>query len=328
MKKGVLKTISVCFAVCVMLSTFSLSACCTFGHTYSDLWTYDEQCHYHAADCNHRDEKSDGAEHDGDICSVCGYVAESLATTGFGVNEDGYVYSFVPDGPSEKPNSIVIPSFYQGIRVMGIAASAFNGALGNEYFSDVTRIVLPSGIKRVCRYSWEGEKDVPFSGTAYYKDEANWQDGLLYIGNCLIAARYEERESLNIKDGTRTIADYLLGTPNTYPSNQPSEITLPHSLETIGDGAFYHCKVESITIPANVTLIGRGAFCVAELKEATFETPNGWTTWVDDTSKMPTYMYGFWVYPTKEITLSESDLSNPAKAAVRLNEADARWVRT
>ena len=49
-------------------------------HTYSDLWSSDSQNHWHAATCEHTDQKSGYAAHsdgDGDgKCDACGYIME------------------------------------------------------------------------------------------------------------------------------------------------------------------------------------------------------------------------------------------------------------
>ena len=329
MKKGVSKLMTLFIAVCVTLSGFAMSSCCVSEHVYSDFWTYDMQYHYRAAECKHGDEITDKEEHDGDICSVCGYVDESLVTKGVGVNSDGYVYADRPNWyeEDEKPDSIVIPSFLGGIRVIGISEGAFGRLAGSDYYSNVTRIVLPSGIERVKtrKITASNENGAPFSSTAYYNDSANWENGLLYIGGCLIAARPSELQSLSVKEGTRVIADWLLG---EYANDTvPSEITFPGSLVTIGDGAFYPCKVQNLTVPKHVKYIGDKAFMCADLKEVIFENPKGWSTWIDDMSQAPTYLYGFWVYPKKKMTFPEKVLSDPEKAALRLDDTSGGWVR-
>lgn len=42
-------------------------------HSYSDEWSSDENFHWHACTDSDCDDSIDSAEHDGDICSVCGY---------------------------------------------------------------------------------------------------------------------------------------------------------------------------------------------------------------------------------------------------------------
>lgn len=62
--------------VCAVCCSFGLTACGeTHSHTFSDDWSKNETHHWHAATCEHTEEKSNYAEHDfsqSDTC-VCGY---------------------------------------------------------------------------------------------------------------------------------------------------------------------------------------------------------------------------------------------------------------
>lgn len=47
------------------------------GHTFSDEWSYDATNHWHAATCEHKDEKADVGAHDysdSHVCTVCGKI--------------------------------------------------------------------------------------------------------------------------------------------------------------------------------------------------------------------------------------------------------------
>lgn len=48
----------------------------THTHTFSESWTSDESCHWHAATCGHAEETSGMAAHvfQNGVCSVCGYT--------------------------------------------------------------------------------------------------------------------------------------------------------------------------------------------------------------------------------------------------------------
>lgn len=93
-------------------------------------------------------------------------------------------------------------------------------------------------------------------GTAYYKDEANWENDVLYVDHHLIQAKYEFSGDCVIKDGTKTIA-------NSAFSNLESleNITIPNSVLYIGQFGFYRCSsLKNVTIPDSVLSIDYRAF--------------------------------------------------------------------
>lgn len=93
-------------------------------------------------------------------------------------------------------------------------------------------------------------------GTAYYKDEANWENDVLYVDHHLIQAKYEFSGDCVIKDGTKTIA-------NSAFSNLESleNITIPNSVVYIGQFGFYRCSsLKNVTIPDSVLSIDYRAF--------------------------------------------------------------------
>ena len=95
-----------------------------------------------------------------------------------------------------------------------------------------------------------------FYNTAYYNDESNWNNGLLYLSNCLIEAMQNFANDYTIKDGTRIIAG-----GSFFGCTSLTSVTIPNSVTNIGNKAFYNCKsLTSITIPNNVTSIGDETF--------------------------------------------------------------------
>ncbi len=95
-----------------------------------------------------------------------------------------------------------------------------------------------------------------FYDTAYYNDESNWNNGILYIGNHLIYAEVDISGSVEIKQGTKTIADFAFAWCDLLTS-----ITIPDSVTSISDGVFEYCiSLTSITIPDSVTSIHHYAF--------------------------------------------------------------------
>ena len=133
--------------------------------------------------------------------------------------------------------SITIPD-----GVTSIGTYAFSGCTG------LTGITIPDNVTSIGGYV--------FYKTAYYNNDSNWEDNVLYIGNHLIKAKDSISGVYNIKDGTKTIANsaFLRCTGLT-------SVTIPDSVTSIGYYAFDSCTgLTNITIPDSVTSIEYYAF--------------------------------------------------------------------
>ncbi|MBR5828099.1 MAG: leucine-rich repeat domain-containing protein [Paludibacteraceae bacterium] len=114
--------------------------------------------------------------------------------------------------------------------------------------SSLTYVTIPSSVTSIGRYA--------FKGTAFYHNPSNWDNGALYLGNCLIHLADGYVGDYNIKENTRLIADAAF----EYCSSLTS-ITIPNSVTNIGYWTFSGCSsLTSITIPNSVTSIGSSAF--------------------------------------------------------------------
>ena len=94
-----------------------------------------------------------------------------------------------------------------------------------------------------------------FNVTDYYHNSENWENGVLYIGNYLIEAKWDLEGDYVIKTGTKTIADCAFSNRNYITG-----ITIPDSVTSIGDYAFDQSGLINITISDSVTDIGLQAF--------------------------------------------------------------------
>ena len=95
-----------------------------------------------------------------------------------------------------------------------------------------------------------------FSGTAYFNDESNWENGVLYIGKYLIEAKTSLSGEYIIKAGTKVIAHSAFQCCYNL-----TNITIPDSVTSIRGSAFSGCSsLKSIVIPDSVTSIGEWAF--------------------------------------------------------------------
>ena len=110
------------------------------------------------------------------------------------------------------------------------------------------------------------------NGTAYYNNEANWENGALYFDNYLLNVKYNVG-NLVVKDGTTCVAGILIdftGYEGYWPYTASLyDIELPDSLISIGSQAFFDCpSLYSVEIPENVQNIGYRAFGYTSLKES------------------------------------------------------------
>ena len=147
--------------------------------------------------------------------------------------------------------------------VTSIGGSLFDSA-------NIASIFIPDSVTRIesrafvsCHYLSsiiiEGSLEIgssAFSDTAYFNNSDNWQNKVLYIGNCLIAAK-STIETCVVKQGTTVIADRAF----SYCTSL-TNIELPNSLLIIGNWAFDGCsRLNNVIIPESVNAIGERTFC-------------------------------------------------------------------
>ena len=194
-----------------------------------------------------------------------------------------------------------------GNSVKSIGNGAFDGC------SSLTSITIPNSVTSIGGYAFRDCSRIPsitipnsvtsigyraFSNTGIYNDDSNWENGVLYISNCLIEVKSDQvAATYTIKDGTRVIAGGVFGDcksltsitiPNSVteigyrvfygcsgltspvynahcfaymPTSYEGAYTIPDGIKQIAGGAFERCKgLTSVTIPNSVKSIGYGAF--------------------------------------------------------------------
>ena len=99
-----------------------------------------------------------------------------------------------------------------------------------------------------------------FSNTAYYNDENNWDNGILYLKDYLLDVKKDISGEVKIKRNTRVIADYAFG-GYSGSCGDVTSIKLPEGLVVIGERSFSNCDgLTEITLPASLKTVHEEAF--------------------------------------------------------------------
>lgn len=161
-------------------------------------------------------------------------------------------------------NSVVLPN-----SLIGIGFRAFDSC------TSLTSVRIPDGVTSIKGNAFNGctalaSVTIPDSvasidsgalyNTAYYNNEANWEDGVLYVGNHLISAKDDLEGIYCVREGTKTIAYYAFAYCKKITS-----VTIPDSVTKIREGTFRECtSLVAVEIPDSVTDIEDWAFLGCE----------------------------------------------------------------
>ena len=180
----------------------------------------------------------------------------------FTLSEDKKSYS-VSSANKEMEGELVIPNEYEGLPVTKIDSYGFNSTyitkvvipdsvtiIGSEAFNnciELKEIVMSKNIEYVGNWC--------FNKTAFYNNEDNWENGILYCGSLLIEGKVDFEGTLKIKNGTKSVADSAF----RFRENL-KEVVFPNSLTHINNTAFYGCALTNLTLSEGLVYIGQGSF--------------------------------------------------------------------
>ena len=134
--------------------------------------------------------------------------------------------------------------------------------------SELTSITLPSTVVFIGNEAFEhcpNLQEIVFSDNLIQLystglDHTQWfknqPDGMVYIGNVAFKYKGTVPASLEIKDGTKSIADSAFD-----ECSELENVKIPDSVVRIGRYAFYGCtSIKTLIIPKSVTMTGDGLF--------------------------------------------------------------------
>ena len=105
-------------------------------------------------------------------------------------------------------------------------------SIGHDAFyncSNLNEINVPDSVTNIGRNA--------FYNTNYYNEDSNWENGVLYIGKCLIDVDDAAiTENYSVKDGTKVIACEAFAYCSVIKS-----VSIPDSVVNIGESTFYGC---------------------------------------------------------------------------------------
>ena len=225
----------------------------------------------------------------GGIFSYCPLLTE--------VECDGIIRSsstnFSSTGISKDESNYENGAFYIGTYLAGVDTSKMTAgtfrvkegtrSISGQAFSNVESKVkinsvdLGNTVKYIGSYAFDRMTSLlSFTGTdaltsmgtdalrdsGYYNTSSNWENDLLYLGHCLVAAKSDLSGEVTIKNGTVSIADSVFKDMRKITS-----VTFPDTLEIIGNEAFCIGRLysgepvlQAIHLPASVKKVGEYAF--------------------------------------------------------------------
>ena len=189
----------------------------------------------------------------------------------------------IPEGITDLGQAMFIRC--HSLRSVTIPSTVKN--LGDSTFSEcysLETVTIPEGVTYIgnCAFyecsslqyitipdSIEEIGSDAFTNTAYYNNPNKWLNGLLYVGNWVVAAA-PGITSANIRPGTVGIAGYAF---NYWGNGLLTSVSIPEGLKYICGGAFLYCEnLSSVNLPDSVKHIGAVAFHGT----AYYDNPNKW----------------------------------------------------
>ncbi len=204
----------------------------------------------------------------------------------YGYGSGGYIISEYTGTGSD----LTIPGYYKGMPIVKINSSVFQNKnlnsvtlndgleeIDSSAFSDnnLSKVIIPDSVKKIggSAFSWntnlseitfgKGIKRIganAFSNTAWYISQ---NSGAVYINNVLYTYKGVISGGFEVKEGTISISQ-----SSFFNQQDMNSITLPKSLEHIGNSAFYKCgSITEVNFPNGLREMDSYAFSNTGIKE-------------------------------------------------------------
>lgn len=198
------------------------------------------------------------------LCSIV--IPDSVTAVGSNAFSECESLSSVVLGSGIR--NIEDSAFYFCSQLESVIIPSSVETIGEDAFGDCEKlenITISDNVKMIGKNA--------FDGTAYYNNQDNWENDVLYINNHLIKAKTTLSGVYSIKNGTKTIiADAFLNCVNL------TCVSIPDSVTVLGESAFYNCtKLAKVTLSKNITEIKRLCFYNCDALTSV-ELPEGVTT--------------------------------------------------
>ena len=191
-------------------------------------------------------------------------------------------------------------------------------AIGNQAFGGCTHLSKVSIPKSVTSIGFDA-----FHNTAYYNDVNNWEENLLYIDGCLVAANPDKLTGTAIiKDGTRLIAG------DAFFGSKITAVSIPASVKVVDARAFGECKAltevhyggteaewKAMRIADENTILSGATKHYRSVQEKADDKPIDWWLVLSIVSGVVAVVTGVLMFlPTKK--QESADAETPAEGAV------------
>lgn len=189
------------------------------------------------------------------------------------INENGTLSVAANEASSQLSGKISIPSVLDGMTVTGICKNGFSD---NE---KITSVNIPHTVKEIDSLAFSNcfalesvalpdtitsMGSIPFSGSVYEENIiSNADSGFVTINDYILYIYTGNNTDIFIPGGIKVIADSAFANNGYYYSEdfEITSVTIPDTIEYIGDDAFYNCKnLSAATIGTGIKEIGSNAF--------------------------------------------------------------------